>query len=145
MGEDAATFRGTSSATSSLVDGGGARAASDKVFQHNGAGTLTIRNFQVQNFGKLYRSCGNCGTQFPRHVVIQNVTVTAPGDAIAGVNTNFGDSASFSGITIVGDPGREIVICQKYIGNDNGDEPVENGSGADGTFCRYSSSDIVYR
>lgn len=110
-----------------------------------GAGTLTIRNFQVQNFGKLYRSCGNYGTQFQRHVVIQNVTVTAPGDAIAGVNTNFGDSASFSGITIVGDPGREIVICQKYIGNDSGDEPVENDSGADGTFCRYSSADIVYR
>lgn len=145
VGEDAATFRGSSSSISSLVDGGGARLASDKVFQHNGAGTVTIRNFQVERFGKLYRSCGNCGTQFQRHVVIQNVTVTAPGDAIAGVNTNFGDSATFSGITIIGDPGRDITICQKYIGNSTGDEPIENGSGADGTFCRYSSSEITYR
>jgi hypothetical protein len=36
------------------------------VFQHNGGGTLTVRNFQVSDFGKLYRSCGNCKTQYKR-------------------------------------------------------------------------------
>ncbi|WP_262367389.1 pectate lyase, partial [Microbispora tritici] len=56
VGEDAATFKGTSSSQTMTVDGGGARAASDKVFQHNGPGTMVIKNFQVQNFGKLYRS-----------------------------------------------------------------------------------------
>src|SRR5690606_20282550 len=43
VGEDAATFRSSSSSATYLVDGGGAKHASDKVFQHNGAGTLTIR------------------------------------------------------------------------------------------------------
>jgi hypothetical protein len=47
VGEDAATFRGGNDDTY-IVYGGGARKASDKVFQHNGGGTLTIRNFQVR-------------------------------------------------------------------------------------------------
>lgn len=52
VGEDAATFRG---GTTYTVDGGGARSASDKVFQHNGSGTVYIKNFRVENAGKLYR------------------------------------------------------------------------------------------
>jgi hypothetical protein len=40
---------------------------------------LTVRNFQVSNFGKLYRSCGNCSTQYRRTVVFQNIKATAPG------------------------------------------------------------------
>ena len=144
VGEDAATFRGSGS-PQFLVDGGGARSASDKVFQHNGAGTLTIQNVQASNFGTFYRSCGNCSTQTQRNVVIRNVTLTRPGNRVAGININFGDTARFSGITIVNDPNRSMVICQKYIGNDDGDEPDEAGSGADGTNCLYSSSDITYR
>ena len=50
------------------IDGGGAQKASDKVFQHNGPGTMIIKNFCAQDFGKLYRSCGNCTTQYARHV-----------------------------------------------------------------------------
>jgi hypothetical protein len=37
------------------------------------------------------------------------------------------------------------VICQKYIGNNTGAEPTQAGSGADGTNCFYSASDITYR
>jgi hypothetical protein len=144
VGEDAATFRGSGS-PQFLVDGGGARSASDKVFQHNGPGTLTIQNVQATNFGTFYRSCGNCSTQTQRNVVIRDVTLTRPGNRVAGINVNFGDTARFSGITIVNDPNRSMVICQKYIGNDDGDEPDEAGSGADGTNCLYSSSDITYR
>ncbi|MEV6298527.1 pectate lyase [Actinoplanes sp. NPDC051861] len=143
VGEDAATFRGGSS-TVATVDGGGAQSASDKVFQHNGGGTLTIKNFQVSNFGKLYRSCGNCSTQYKRTVIIQNIRATAPGTSIAGINTNYGDTATFSGITIVGDSSRKISICDRYTGNSSGNEPTKTGSGADGTYCKYSSSDITY-
>jgi hypothetical protein len=144
VGEDAATFRGSGS-PSFLVDGGGARSASDKVFQHNGAGTLTIQNFQVSNFGKLYRSCGNCSTQYKRTVIIKNTKLTAPGTSVAGINTNYGDTATFSGITIVGDSSKKISICDRYTGNNSGDEPTKTGSGADGTYCKYSSSDITYQ
>lgn len=145
VGEDAATFRGNSASNTYLVDGGGARSASDKVFQHNGAGTLTIRNFQVMNFGKLYRSCGNCSTQFQRNVVVTGVTATTPGGALVGVNSNFGDTARLSNITIVNDPGRDVTICQKFIGNNSGDEPTENGVGPDNTNCFFAASDITNR
>ena len=144
VGEDAATFKGGKSATY-LVDGGGARSASDKVFQHNGGGTLTVRNFQVSDFGKLYRSCGNCKTQFKRAVVLQNITATAPGKVLAGVNTNFGDTARFSGITIVGDSKKKISICDRFTGNNTGKEPTKTGSGADGKSCFFSGSDITYK
>ncbi|WP_434443227.1 pectate lyase [Lentzea sp. E54] len=78
VGEDAATFKGTSSSQTMTISGGGARKASDKVFQHNGPDTMIIRNFQVDDFGKLYRSCGNCKTQHKRHVVLENITAFAP-------------------------------------------------------------------
>jgi pectate lyase len=144
VGEDAATFRGSGS-PQFLVDGGGARAASDKVFQHNGPGTLTIQNFQATNFGTFYRSCGNCSTQSQRNVVIRNVTLTRPGNTIAGINVNYGDTARFSGITIVGDSSRAMVICRKYNGNNSGDEPTQVGTGADSSNCFYSTSDLTYR
>ncbi|SDM30563.1 Pectate lyase [Streptomyces sp. cf386] len=144
VGEDAATFKGASAAATYRVLGGGARHADDKVFQHNGAGTVTITDFQVADFGKLYRSCGNCGTQYRRHVVISGVQVTGPGNAIAGINANYGDTATLSGVTITGDSGRDITVCDRFQGNDSGDEPSETGSGPDGTHCRYSTSDVSY-
>ncbi|WP_238412434.1 pectate lyase [Saccharothrix deserti] len=144
VGEDAATLKGSSSSQKMTVNGGGARKASDKVFQHNGPGTIHIRNFQVDDFGKLYRSCGNCGTQYKRHVILENVTAYSPGKVLAGINTNYGDTARYSGITIVGDSSRNIVICEKYKGVTSG-EPTKIGSGADSTNCLYSSSNITYR
>ncbi|WP_066372237.1 pectate lyase [Herbidospora mongoliensis] len=144
VGEDAATFRGSGD-PSFLVDGGGARYASDKVFQHNGPGTLTVQNFQAVNFGTFYRSCGNCSSQYQRDVVLRNVTLTRPGNTVAGVNVNYGDTARFSGITIVNDSGRSMVICRKYNGNSSGNEPTQVGTGADSTNCFYSASDLTYR
>ncbi len=145
VGEDAATFKGSSSSQTMTIDGGGARKASDKVFQHNGPGTMVIKNFQVQEFGKLYRSCGNCKTQYKRSVVIQNVTVTASGKSLAGINSNYGDTAQLSGITIINDSSKKIVICERYQGNNTGSEPTKIGSGPDGTYCKYSTSSITYR
>jgi len=144
VGEDAATFKGASSSTRVLVTGGGARSASDKVFQHNGGGSVTIENFVVDSFGKLYRSCGNCSTQHQRSVTIRNVTLTYPGKTVAGINTNYGDTATFSGITILGDSKKKITICARYTGNDSGNEPTQTGSGPNGS-CRYAASDITYR
>nr|WP_229805793.1 pectate lyase [Microbispora rosea] len=145
VGEDAATLLGSSSSQVMTIDGGGARSASDKVFQHNGPGTMIIRNFQVENFGKLYRACGNCTNSYQRHVQMSNIVATSPGKALAGINTNWGDTARFSNITIKNDPNRKIVICEKYKGVPKGSEPTKIGEGADGTNCIYSSSDIRYQ
>ncbi|MBB2922811.1 pectate lyase [Cellulomonas cellasea] len=143
VGEDAATLKGSSSSQVMTVTGGGARSASDKVFQHNGPGTFVIRNFQVSDFGKLYRSCGNCSKQYARTVRVENVTVTAPGKSLVGINSNLGDRATLSGVTIVGDSSRKIAICEEYKGVTSG-EPTKIGSGPSAA-CGYSTSSITYR
>ncbi|GAB2805780.1 pectate lyase [Lentzea nigeriaca] len=144
VGEDAATFKGTSSSQTMTINGGGARKASDKVFQHNGPGTMFIRDFQVDDFGKLYRSCGNCKKQYQRNVVLENITAFSPGKTLVGINTNYGDTARLSKITIVGDSSRKIVVCEKYRGVTSG-EPTKIGSGPDSTNCLYRTSDVTYR
>jgi hypothetical protein len=144
VGEDAATFKGKSPSAVYKVYGGGAKGADDKVLQFNGAGKLVVSKFQVENFGKLVRSCGNCKTQFKRTVIIDDVDVTAPGKAIVGVNSNYGDTASLRNIRIHGDAKKKIKTCVRFQGNDTGKEPKELGTGPDGTSCRFTASDVTY-
>ncbi|MGB2568669.1 pectate lyase [Micromonospora citrea] len=141
VGEDAATFRGGGPF---LVDGGGARSGADKVFQHNGSGTVTIRNFRIESSGKLYRACGNCSDSFERHVVLDNIVATST-KILAGINTNFGDTATLTRITILDDAKRSTRPCVKFKGVKKGSEPTEIGSGPDGVNCLYQESDITYR
>ncbi|CAL9522155.1 hypothetical protein SUDANB58_03867 [Streptomyces sp. enrichment culture] len=144
VGEDAASFKGTSSSAQYRVIGGGARKADDKVLQFNGAGTLTVSGFQVEDFGKLVRSCGNCKKQYKRTIVLNDIDVTAPGKSLVGINTNYGDTATLSKIRIHGDSKKKIKTCTRYQGNSSGKEPKELGTGPDGTYCKFSASDITY-
>lgn len=57
--EDAISIKQDKPGKESWIVGGGAYHASDKVVQHNGCGTVNIINFYVNDYGKLYRSCGN--------------------------------------------------------------------------------------
>ena len=143
VGEDAATLKGSSTSQVMTVNGGGARSASDKVFQHNGPGKFVIKNFQVTDFGKLYRSCGNCSKQYARTVVIDNIKVTAPGKSLVGINSNLGDKATITNVQIYNDSSRKIVICEEYRGVTSG-EPTKIGSGPSNA-CGYSTSSITYR
>ncbi len=130
VGEDAATFRGTNATV--LIDGGSAAKAADKVFQDNrlAGGSVTIRDFTVSDFGKFYRSCGNCGNQAARTATISNLTATA-GDVIAGANANLGDRVTISGATI----SDGIEVCNLFEGNDTGEEPTKISSEPDGVHC----------
>jgi len=145
VGEDAATLEGTNASQVMTIDGGGAQKASDKVFQHNGPGTMVIRNFCVQDFGKLYRSCGNCKTQYARHVQVENILAVPSGStsALVGVNSNYNDTATF-GSVLIRAATNSLTVCQRYTGNNTGAEPPKSGSGADGTVCIYSNSDITW-
>jgi pectate lyase len=100
------------------VIGGGAQGAEDKVIQHNGPGTVNIQGFTAYNFGKLYRSCGNCDDMYERHVTISGVTAVE-GSVLAGINSNFGDTATIRSNVCATDVD---TICQEYEGNDSGDE-----------------------
>ncbi len=145
VGEDAATFKGKSSSSVYTVSGGGAKEASDKVFQFNGAGTLNVSNFAVKNFGTFVRSCGNCKTQYKRTIVLKDIDLMAPGKSIVGVNTNYGDTATLSQVRIHGDGKKKMKTCTRYQGNNTGKEPKDLGSGPDGKHCKFSDSDITYK
>ncbi|GLJ89220.1 pectate lyase [Streptomyces poonensis] len=140
VGEDAATFRG-GNGTVATVTGGGAKKAADKVFQHNGGGTVNISNFAVSEFKTLYRSCGDCSTQYTRKVNLNTIEVTGTGSTarLVGINVNRNDVATLRRITISNDSGRKVVPCQKY------NNTTAVGTGPDSTNCLYSSSDITYR
>jgi hypothetical protein len=70
--EDALTSKGLN--TQLRVIGGGARSATDKIFQDNSlGGKVNITGFFAETFGTFYQSCGNCLNQAKRNVTIQNV------------------------------------------------------------------------
>ncbi|KAE8149211.1 putative pectate lyase E [Aspergillus avenaceus] len=128
--EDALTFKGTGSGTHKVI-GGGAQGADDKVIQHNSGGSVVIKDFTVQNFGKLYRSCGNCKKQFKRTIEISGVKASN-GKTLVGINPNLGDSA-----TIDGCASSVKEVCVEYEGTDNnGKEPKKVHSGASST-CKF--------
>lgn len=132
-----------------LIVGGGAQNADDKVVQHNGSGRVTIRDYQVINVGKVYRACGDCkfflsptpqnirpdhpslgtnnSSKGARHVTIERLRATNVKTNLAGINSNFGDSATISGScgTVSGE------ICQQFKGVNKGQGKSEEISGKD--------------
>jgi hypothetical protein len=140
VGEDAITLEGSSSSNVYRISNSGARKATDKVIQHNGGGTLYVKNFLVEDFGKLYRSCGNCGSQYQRKSEFDTIVANGSKSVLAGVNTNYKDSAKFTNIFA----DLTMKICERYDGNDTGAEPNSVGTGADGTYCIYAAPDITW-
>jgi pectate lyase len=107
------------------------------VIQHNGGGTVTIDGFTADTFGKLYRSCGNCKNSPKRNVVIKNVKAYNGKSDLAGINSNFGDTA-----TITATCAKNVkTICQEYQGTTPGNEPKKLSSGPSAA-CKYTVADI---
>lgn len=126
--EDALTLRDSTNTNAKFyVKGGAARNGSDKIIQHNSAGTVIISNFYVENSGKLYRACGNCkkGYQNKRAVELKNVEARNV-KVLAGINSNFGDTAKFNNVIYSGGH-----ACQKFFGVNDGKEPEKNGKPVD--------------
>ncbi|RAL59330.1 hypothetical protein DID88_006935 [Monilinia fructigena] len=137
--EDALTVEKSQTAGQiTRIIGGGAFNAADKVFQHNGAGTLSISDFTVENFGKLYRSCGNCGTQYKRNIIMNNINASG-GKSLTGINSNYGDTCRLTNINAK----NVKETCAKYEGTTiNSQEPVRLGEGPDGVNCIYAMTDV---
>ncbi|KAL4934818.1 pectin lyase fold/virulence factor [Aspergillus oleicola] len=85
--------------------------AGDGPFNVIGGGTVTVSDFTVYDFGKLYRSCGNC-------------------DSI-----NYGDTATIDSATCA--MGVK-TICVKHEGTDNNDEEPEEINNGPNDYCIYS-------
>ena len=140
VGEDAATFKGTNG--DSFVIGGGAKSASDKVFQHNGSGTVHISGFYAKTIGKLYRACGNCSSSFQRHVTIDNIILDGA-KYVVGINTNWGDTAVLRHVTLIN--GKSTHVCAEYQGVAKGSEPKYLKDGVNDANCQFTSGDITYQ
>ncbi|KAI1358550.1 pectate lyase [Xylaria arbuscula] len=119
--EDAITIKGDSAGQESWIIGGGAYHAEDKIVQHNGCGTVNIINFYAEDYGKVYRSCGNCSSQCKRNVYVEGTTAYDGGEVV-GINYNYGDTATL--INVCTDASHPCVL---YDGNDDGDEPSKVG------------------
>ncbi|EAQ91474.1 hypothetical protein CHGG_03409 [Chaetomium globosum CBS 148.51] len=132
--EDAATFKQAEGKTSYVI-GGGARGASDKVFQFNGRGTVSIKDFYAEDYGKVMRSCGDCTANGgPRHVVIDGV-IAKDGGPLCGINSNFGDTCKISNSCQT-----DGKSCDRYKGVVKGDGSSEKlGSGPDDVSCFVTS------
>ncbi|HWS34421.1 MAG TPA: pectate lyase [Actinoplanes sp.] len=139
IGEDAATFKGTGGGTSYVI-GGGARSGSDKTFQHNGNGTVSISGFYLSGSGKLYRGCGNCTNSYQRHVKIDNVLLNDI-DMVAGINSNWGDTATITRVTLTNSS--SATVCGKYQGVAKGSEPKYLGEGWNDANCKVTQADIT--
>ncbi|KAE8966362.1 hypothetical protein PF007_g25831 [Phytophthora fragariae] len=134
--EDALSVKGGTASSVTTVTNCGARSASDKVVQHNGYGTVSIDGFYAEEFGKLYRSCGD----IPRTVTVKNVYAVNPLVSVVTVNKNYGDKATLSNIRIKTSNGNsDVKVCQWSQG---GSTPSNLGDGPSGTLCQYSESDV---
>ncbi|KAF8867680.1 pectate lyase-domain-containing protein [Infundibulicybe gibba] len=138
--EDALTIEQTGANDVSTVNGGGAFGAEDKIVQHNGAGRVVINNFFASDFGKLYRACGNCSKHYARHVTLNNVCLHNGSSGI-GINTNWGDTASLTGVLTNGKPS-DANVCCTYTGVAAGSEPPKIGCGDGYSACGYSESAV---
>uniref|UniRef100_H3H676 Probable pectate lyase F n=1 Tax=Phytophthora ramorum TaxID=164328 RepID=H3H676_PHYRM len=137
--EDALSIKGGSASSVTTVTNCGARYAEDKVVQHNGYGTVKIKGFFAQEFGKLYRSCGTCGN-IPRTVTVENVYAIDPLVSVVTVNKNYNDKATLKNIYVKTTDGKDDVkVCQWSQGSKT---PSNLGDGPSGSLCKYTESDI---
>ncbi|XXX81679.1 pectate lyase [Sorangium sp. So ce134] len=126
--------------------------SADKIFQHNakGGSTTIVTNSYIADFGKLWRSCGDCTANGgPRHLIIDNVRVDKVKTTVAGANQNYGDTVTITNLYVKGGYDEEDdkpKICQEYraVTDHMGEsEKLHGGASQWNTAtCRVSKSDI---
>ncbi|KAF4973860.1 hypothetical protein FZEAL_9178 [Fusarium zealandicum] len=120
--EDAISIKEDKAGDETWIIGGGAYKASDKIVQHNGCGKVNIINFYAEDYGKVYRSCGNCSKQCKRSVYIEGVTARKGGEVV-GINKNYGDVATLKNVCT-----DAKNACVLYDGCAGGCEPKKIGT-----------------
>jgi pectate lyase len=126
--------------------------ASDKMFQHNakGGSRTIVKNSYVADFGKLWRSCGDCQANGgPRHLELSNVRVDGIKSCVAGANQNYGDTVTVRDLYVKGgyDAAKDKPkICQVFIGvTDHKGESTKVADGAsqwNTATCKLGGSDV---
>ncbi|KZL87447.1 polysaccharide lyase family 3 protein [Colletotrichum incanum] len=132
--EDALTSKGLN--TQLRVIGGGARNATDKIFQDNSlGGKYNITGFYADGFGTFYQSCGNCLNQSKRNATIQNV-VAIGGNRMGIINPNYGDEIRIKNTQL-----KDLkVMVDKEIANNVQTVPYTIGTGPDEKYALYNET-----
>lgn len=130
------------------VKGGAAFNAEDKVFQHNGAGKLVIRDFYAKNVGKLARSCGTCPSKpiQGKTFDLQNIKVDTLTSTIVGIQSNMGDKVlALKNIQVINakkstSEKNKAAICKIYLfQNDGKSDPLFERNGPAANLCTWGS------
>ena len=131
---DALTLEGgKNTAAKFVLKGGAAKGARDLIIRHNSAGSLSINSFYAENSQRLYVSCPNCNKGYQgRRTVTMTDVVASNVNYLAGINKNYGDTATLKSSKITGGAG-----CRMYNGNNNGGTPKALGNQCD-TSLIYS-------
>ncbi|XYI02812.1 pectate lyase [Sorangium sp. So ce1128] len=126
--------------------------SADKIFQHNakGGSTTIVTNSYIADFGKLWRSCGDCTANGgPRNLVIDNVRVDGVKTTIAGANQNYGDTVTITNLYVKGgydEADDKPKICQEYraVTDHMGESQKLHGGASQWNTdtCHVSKSDI---
>ncbi|WP_437682388.1 pectate lyase [Sorangium sp. So ce131] len=126
--------------------------SADKIFQHNakGGSTTIVTNSYIADFGKLWRSCGDCTANGgPRNLIIDNVRVDQVKTTVAGANQNYGDTVTITNLYVKGGYDEEDdkpKICQEYraVTDHMGESQKLHGGASQWNTdtCRVSKSDI---
>lgn len=148
--EDAAT--NSKDGATMRISGAIAKSASDKVFQHNakGGSKTIISNSYLSDFGKVWRSCGDCTNNGgPRHLVLDNVKLEKVGSAVSGANENYGDTVTMTNIFVKGGYNSskdkpKICTVFKGVQKGNGESPklYSGKSQWNSKTCKVSQSNI---
>ncbi|KAJ3543399.1 hypothetical protein NM208_g3597 [Fusarium decemcellulare] len=107
--EDAISIKEDPAGAVTNIIGGGAYHASDKIIQHNGCGSVNIKDFYAEDYGKVYRACGTCDA-CKRDVRVEGVSAYGGGEVV-GINIETGDTAEL--INVCTDA---KTPCQLYDG-----------------------------
>lgn len=125
---------------------GGWGGTPDKIFQHNSKNSTTTidSGFVARGVnGKLWRSCGNCSSNGgPRHVVIDNVRIEGQIGSVAGLNSNFGDTATITNLEIENYSAGNPPVCELYTGVQSGESSPKIGEAWNTVNCIVEQSDV---
>ncbi len=82
--------------------------------------------------------------------MLSNITATYPGKSLVGINSNYGDTATLSNITIVNDTKKKLAVCITFKGNNTGAEPTTlktftGATGGDGVNCKFTTANVTYK
>ncbi|TMW64582.1 hypothetical protein Poli38472_011462 [Pythium oligandrum] len=118
------------------ITSGGARGGNQIVY-HTGAGRVLVDAFFAKGVDKIYRPAYSVNDKTQRKVDFVNVRAENPTSAVAFLNRETKDVATFTNVHVTDTTKRDEVVCVETEAS----LPVGHGPS---DLCKYKSTDIVF-